>query len=146
MPIREIFKLVYKIGMILATLGLGIGAVAAWYYATPGNGLLLVSGILALLTLIVGPSISKLEDQDRQAETWRGIVQSVPQHIKFAVRHAEPEVHRVDAAGLEDAKRMAAEGASIDDICRSIDPQHDRHDPARREAFRNIVRTMIEQG
>lgn len=146
MPVREVLRLVYKVGMTLATLGLGIGAVASWYYATPGNGLLLVSGILGLLTLIVGLSISKLDDQDRRAETWRGILQSVPRHVSINIRHEEPEVHRVDAAGLDRAKRMAAEGVPIDDICRSIDPGHDRHDPVHREAFRNIVKAMIEQG
>lgn len=145
MPIRELFKLIYKIGMILATLGLGIGTVAAWYYATPGNGLLLVSGILGLLTLIAGLSISRLDDQDRQAEAWRDIIQSIPQHARITVQHAEPEVHRVDATELEKVKRMAAEGAPIDQICCLLDPEHEQHDADHREAFRKIVRAMIER-
>ncbi len=145
---REAFKLIYKGLMILVTAALGIGAVAAWWYATPGNGLLLISGILAILTLIAGLSINKLEWQDQQAETFAGIFRDmrVLKDGAVSIQFAEPEVHRVDAAGLEDAKRLAAAGASIDDICRAIDSDHDRHDPAYQEAFRKLVRSMIEQG
>jgi hypothetical protein len=148
MPIREALKLIYRNLMILITAALGLGTIAAWWYATPGNGLLLVSGILAILTLIAGLSINKLEWQDRHAETFAGIVRDM-RFLKddaVSIQYAEPEVHRVDAAGLDDAKRMAAAGAPIDDICRAIDPEHDRHDPAHQEAFRKIVRAMIEQG
>lgn len=167
MDIRETLKLIYKSLTILITLALGIGAVAAWYYSTPGNGLLLVSGILAILTLIVGLSIKKLEWQDQQAESYREILDEmkarIPVSISFSsskgpgqqlgtttgqgvsFQVAEPDVHRVDNDMLEAARRMAADGAPIDDICRMIDPAHDRNDPFHQEAFRKIVRTMIEQ-
>lgn len=145
---REAFKLIYKSLMILVTVGLGIGAIAAWWYATPGNGLLLVCGILAILTLIAGLSINKLEWQDQQAATFAGIFRDMRamKNCAISIQYAEPEVHRVDAAGLKDAKRMAAEGAPIDAICRAIDPGHDRNDPAHQEAFRKIVWAMIKQG
>ena len=52
----------------------------------------------------------------------------------------------MDAALLNEAKRMAASGTPIDDICRMIDPDHDRHAPVHQEVFRNIVRAAIEQG
>lgn len=68
---RSLFKRIYKIVMILVTLMFGVAAVAAYVNATPGNGLLLVCGILAWLTLMAGLSITKLEDQDRRAETAR---------------------------------------------------------------------------
>lgn len=143
---RSLFKRIYKIGMIVVTLTLGGGAVLAYLSATPGNGLLLVAGILALLTLIAGLSINKLEWQDQQAETYRQIGEEIRGRIKLATRYsyAEPEVHRVDAAMVEEAKRMAGEGASIDDICTAIDPGHGAHDPAHQEAFRRVVRAMID--
>jgi hypothetical protein len=148
MPGRETLKLIYKSLMILVTVGLGVGAVAAWWYATPGNGLLLISGILAILTLIAGLSINKLEWQDQRVETFASIFRDMRtmKDGAISIQYAEPEVHRVDAAALEDAKQMAAAGAPIDDICRAIDPDHDRHDPAHQEAFRKLVRAMIEQG
>lgn len=162
---RETFKLIYRSGMTLVTIGLVISAVAAFWNHTPVNQLGLVGGILAFLALMAGLSISKLDDQDRQAETYAEIGREfrakMPFTMKFGeggkidwnlkdgafnVQYTTPEVHRVDAAGMEDAKRMAAEGVPIDHICRAIDPEHDRHDPAHQEAFRKIVRAMIEQG
>lgn len=162
---RETFKLVYRTGMMLVTLVLAIGSAAAFWAHTPANQLGLVGGILALLALIAGLSISKLDDRDRQAESLAEIGREFRAKMPFAmnfgkggqvdwslkegsfnVQYAEPQVHQVDAAGLEDAKRMAADGAPIDDICRAIDPEHDLHDPVHQEAFRRIVRAMLEQG
>lgn len=143
---RTILKLIYKIGMILLTVMLASGAILAYVSATPANMLLLVSGILAVLTFIAGMSISKLDEQDKQAETYREIGQDIRKLIKVSTNYgyAEPEVHRVDSATVEVAKRMARDRAPIDDICRSIDPGHDGHDPAHKEAFRKIVQAMIE--
>ena len=55
-------------------------------------------------------------------------------------------MHRVDANVLAEAKRMAADGAPIDDLCRMVDPGHDRNDELHREAFRRIVQAMIDEG
>lgn len=144
---RSLFKAIYKAGMVLVTLTLGGLAILAYVSATTGNGLLLISGILALLTLIAGLSISKLDDQDARAETYRQIGQDIRNLVKVSTHHVhtEPEVYRVDASGLEDARRMASEGVPIDDICRAIDPGHDHHDPVHQQAFRKIVQAMIEQ-
>ena len=143
---RSLFKLIYKVGMTIVTLLLGAGAVFAYLSATPGNGLLLVSGILALLTLMAGLSISKLDWQDEQAEKFRqigeefrGLVQLSTSHV-----HTEPEVHRVDSRTVDEARRMAADGAPLDDVCRMIDPDHDRNDRYHQEAFRRIVQAMID--
>ena len=170
MPAREVFKLIYKVGMIAVTLTLIGLAFPAYRSATPGNGLLLICGILGMLALIAGLSISKLDDQDRQAETYRGILDDVRKLANVSVRiaepgreagseipeetariegarvsFAEPEVHHVDGTMLDTARRMASEGAPIDDICRSVDPEHDRNDPMHQEAFRRIVRAMVDQ-
>lgn len=144
---RSLFKAIYKAGMILVTLTLAGLAVLAYLSADAGNGLLLISGILALLTLIAGLSISKLDDMDARAETYRQIGVDFRNLVKVSTHHVsvEPEVHRVDAAAVDDAKRMASEGAPIDDICRAIDPDHDSHDPLHQQAFRKIVQAMIEQ-
>ena len=144
---RSILKLIYKISMILLTVMLASGAILAYVNATPANMLLLVSGILAVLTLIAGLSISKLDDQDKQTETYRELGQDIRKLVKVSTNYgyAEPEVHHIDLATVEEAKRMASDGAPIDDICRSIDPGHDGHDPARKEAFRRIVLAMIDQ-
>ncbi|HVF36349.1 MAG TPA: hypothetical protein VNA29_00215 [Sphingomicrobium sp.] len=144
---RSVFKLIYKVGMILITVMLAGGAILAYVNSTTANGLLLISGILGMLTLIAGLSITKLDDQDRQAETYRQIGVDFRKLVKVSTSyaHAKPEVHRVDLATVEKAKQMAADGAPIDDICRAIDPGHDGHDPAHQEAFRQIVQAMVDQ-
>jgi len=144
---RRLFKLIYKIGMVLLTLMLASGAILAYAEHTPANQLLLISGILAILTLMAGLSISKLDDQDEQAESYRQLGQDIRKLVKVSTSysHAEPEVHRIDLATVAQAKRMSSDGAPIDDICRAVDPGHDGHDPAYKEAFRKIVQAMIDR-
>lgn len=143
---RSLFKLIYKVAMILVTLAFGAGAVLAYMSATPGNGLLLVCGILAFLTLFAGLSITKFDDQDKRAETYRQIGQDIRRLVKVSTHrsYSEPEVHRVDTLVLEQAREMDRQGASIDSICKLIDPGHDNHDPAHQEAFRKMVRAMLD--
>ena len=143
---RNLFKLIYKVGMILVTLVLGGGAALAYASATPANGLLLISGILAVLTLIAGLSISKLDDRDKQAETYRQIGHDIRGLVKVSTHHvtAEPEVHRVDLAALDEARQMDQQGASIDAICCLIDPGHEGNDPIHQAAFRKMVRAMLD--
>jgi hypothetical protein len=143
---RNLFKLIYKIGMIVVTLMLGGVAILAYANSTPGNGLLLVCGILALLTLMAGLSITKLDDQDEQAETYQKIGDEIRTFIQRSTKtvYTEPEVHHVDVAAVERARRMARSGSPIDAICRTIDPNHDSHGPAHREAFRKIVQAMVD--
>jgi hypothetical protein len=144
---RSLAKLIYKVGMTILTLMLGVGAILALVNATTANGLGLVGGILAVLALIAGLSISKLDWQDRQGEAYRQLGRDIRHGINLSTSYTfnEPEVHRVDLATLEQAKRMASEGVPIDDICKVIDPGHDGHLPAHQEAFRRMVQAMIEQ-
>jgi hypothetical protein len=143
---RSLLKLIYRIGMTLVTLVLAAGTVLAYVSATPANGLLLVSGILAILTLMAGVSIPKLDWRNEQAERlgqigaeFRELVQLSTSHV-----HTEPEVHRVDSGTVDEARRMAAGGAPIDDICQMIDPAHEGNDRFHQDAFRRIVQAMID--
>ena len=161
--------------MIAATVILITLAYLAYRSATPGNGLLLVSGILGAFALIALLSIPKLDRQDERLETMRRAVDDMrstarsalaqahggpPQgadlkfrgsswdgagRIAVSFECAEPEVHRVDSATLEEARRLMARGAPIDDICRLLDPEFDGRGPAYQEAFRGVARAMIEQ-
>jgi hypothetical protein len=142
---ENLLKLIYKILMIVVTLVVGAAAIFAFAKATPGNGLDLVGGILAVFTLIAGLSISKLDWQAERAESYRQLGHEIRHGINLSTSYtfADPEVHRVDATMLDTAKRMASDGAPIDDICRTIDPEHDGHLPVHQEAFRRVVQTMI---
>lgn len=163
---RQLFRTVYKAGMIFVTAVLVIGAVAAWWHATPANQLLLVAGILAVLALITGLSINKREWEEQQGETLRSIVDDfrdkAPVTLRFGeggrmqwglkeganvtVEYAEPEVHRVDEATLAEARDMRRRGEPIDAICRRIDPAFDSQEELYRQAFRRTVEAMLEQG
>jgi hypothetical protein len=142
---RNVLKLIYKIGMIVLTLMLAGVTILAFTNATTGNGLALWGGILAVFTLIAGLSISKLDWQDERAESYRQLGHEIRHGINLSTSYtfADPEVHHVDATTLDTAKRMASEGAPIDDICRTIDPEHDGHLPVHQEAFRRVVQAMI---
>lgn len=176
MPVRKVLKLVYKVGMIAATITLSILAYLAYQSSTPGTGDVLMSLVLGVMALLALLSIPKLDWQDERAETYRGMLDEARRRFSFnvqftgaskpssvaapsstgplwgepdsqvTVNFAEPEVHRVDAKLVDDAKRMSAAGAPIDDICRMIDPDHDCHDPMHREAFRRIVQAMVAEG
>lgn len=176
MAVRDVARLVYKIGMIAATVALSFLAYAAYRSSTPGTGDVLLSWILGILAFLALLSIPKLDWQDEQAETYRKMLDDVRKRLSFnveftsgnepgrdaatastiagrmdlgspvTVNFAEPEVHRVDANMVTEAKQMAAAGASLDDICRVIDPDHDGHDPMHREAFRRIVQAMVSEG
>ena len=173
---RDILKLIYKLGMIATTLTLAGLAYVAYVSSTAGTGDVLLSILLGGLAVYALLSIPKLDWQDERAGVYRGIFDDMrtrfPLDVKFAgageappgpaspnaeqwptgtggpisVNFAEPEVHRVDAGMVDEAKRMAREGRQIDDICRLIDPGHDRHDSFHQQALRRIVQAMIDQG
>ncbi|HJU77435.1 MAG TPA: hypothetical protein VJ597_05855 [Sphingomicrobium sp.] len=162
--VRETLNLIHRTVMMFVTIVLVGGAILAWWYSTPGNGLLLVAGILGLLALMAGLSIFRNEVIDEaEAETLRQMIdvardvapsekvaaiqrlmQGRP--VTVSVGHSEPEVHRVDTETLEDAKRMAAQGAPLDDICSAVDHEFHSRDPLHKDAFRRIVQAMIDQG
>jgi hypothetical protein len=162
-------KLIYKCGMIAATTVLLALAYLAYRTATPGNGQLLICGILLILALIAFLSIWKLDWQDEQAETYRGIFHemrslmpksitvtrsrpasgsssewSTPEGTPVSIQFAGPEVHRMDADAVETARRMAAEGRSIEDVCRFVDPGYDGQDELYQTAFKRLVQAMLD--
>jgi hypothetical protein len=65
-------------------------------------------------------------------------------HVSTAA--APPQVHRMDKAMLAHVKRMAAEGASLDDICKMVDPRYPNWDDVQRTAFRQLIRAVIDSG
>ena len=169
--IRQLLVLIRGIGMLAAAIVLGTLAYLAYSTATPGNGQLLIAavlGVLALLALLSIPTraIDYELAPDRRALPDLGFPVTVRfgmggnrspevpgsgplrwsagEGAPMTILSGEPEVHRLDLAMLGEAKRRAAEGASIDELCRMIDPAHDRHDAIHQEVFRRMVRTAID--
>jgi len=173
-PVRDLLKNIHKALSILVFLFLTGLAFLAYRESTAANGLLLVASVLGVLALIAFLSIDKAEEQDRRAENLHNIIRDVHSLARPGLRFgkrgradeggtavgtvswsygtapitaefAGPEVHRIDSATVEEARRMADEGASIDDICRMIDPGHDGNDRFHQEAFRRLVSAMLDQ-
>lgn len=157
----EIFRTVYRTLMALVTLGFLAAAFLAYWHSTPANGMLLVAGLLFVIAILTGLSISTHDDRhrrilaeretlDRACSLFSGnlrfgkAIRGQPAGLHFET--AEPEVHSMDMAAVDEAKRMAADGASLDDICRYVDPGFDGRDMLYREAFRRMVQTMIDHG
>ncbi|HYD38574.1 MAG TPA: hypothetical protein VEA60_13240 [Allosphingosinicella sp.] len=173
---RDVLKRIYRIGMIAATITLAALACLAYASSTAGTGDVLLSIVLGGLAFFALLSIPRLDWRDDQADVYRGILDDMrtrfPFDVEFttagerpagpasasamngragagapiSVRFAETEVHRVDADRVGEARRMAAEGRTIDDICRLVDPGHDGHDASRQQALRRIVQAMLDQG
>jgi len=141
---RMLLARVYQVLVLLAGFALLAGAVAAWWAATPGNMLLLVAGILFLLSLIVILSADKYTRQIRQAEEWRGVWDELASKIDIQTVHAGPQVHVVDKNAVATAKRMKADGASLDDICRATERGYAAWDEPQRAAFRRVMQAMLE--
>ena len=161
MPVRDILELIHRTAMTFVTLVLAGGSVLAWWHSTPANGLLLVAGMLALLALIAGLSIVRRGFSDAESETIRQMVDAAgavePENKAALIRQlmrgkpvtvnvhtAEPEVYRIDALTVEEAKRLADEGRPIDEVCRAVDPEFDSRDEMHKQAFRRLVQTMVE--
>ena len=140
---RQYLVMVYNVLTLIAALTLLGGAIAAWWVATPGNGLLLVALILAVLALIGFLSIGKYDRQQRRAEEWRGAWDDLASKINVVTSHADPDVHVMDGKAVATARRMAADGASLDDICRATERKFSSWDEPRREAFRRVMQAML---
>lgn len=156
---RNAFKAFYRVVMTLVTLTFLVAAFFAYWYSTPANGLLLVAVLALGIALVSGLSISRYDDEDRQLESNREIIDEVRSAIPISMQLgrsvftgepvtysvAEPEVHRLDQQALDEAKAMAARGEPIDSICCFVDPAFDGRAPTYKQAFRKLVQSMIEQ-
>lgn len=140
---RQYLVMVHKVLTLMLALALFGGAVIAWWVATPGNGLLLVALILFTLALIGFLSIGKYDRQQQRAEEWRNVWEDFTSKVNVVTSHANPEVHMMDHKAVATARRMAADGASLDDICRATERKFSSWDEPRREAFRRVMKAML---
>jgi hypothetical protein len=76
--------------------------------------------------------------------TVRGVWEDVANKIKIAISNADSDVHVLDKKAVATAKRMAADGASLDDICRATERNFPDWDEPRQDAFRRVMKTMFE--
>lgn len=142
---RQFLKTVYKILMFMVATFLFAGAFFSWQAATPANQLLLVSGILALLSLMAFLSIGKLDRQDITAEEYRNLLGDLLDKVQVSTSFSAPQVQRIDSDTLRRAQQKFQDGTALDDVCRSINGDFDSWDKAQQKTFQQVLKAAIEQ-
>ena len=140
---------------ILVTVTIGI------YFATdPDDGSRLPFWILAVVTLIAGLHFLKADDRigdpeehaAMRADMIRNVETDMAAKLGAALlgqtpvqwEIASPEVHTIDRETLARAQSMAAEGASVEEVCRSIERDYDQWTEPHRQAYRAVVSAALE--
>lgn len=65
--------------------------------------------------------------------------------FSFDTKIADPLVYRLDAAGLERARRRLDAGEDLDAICSDVEPAYATWGTGQREAFRRLLMTALEE-
>ena len=144
LDLRSLLKKIYKTLTLLIAAFLLFGAIMAYRAATPGNGLLLVSGILAVLAFITFLSAGKLDRMDANGESYRSIADSFLSKAQISTVVASPEVHVLDNEALARAQQMSHDGKSLDEICRAMNYEYENWSPAHQEAFQRVMQSALE--
>lgn len=152
--VRGVLTAVLKGLSILIVAFFAAATIAAYVAATPGNGLLLVSMLLAAVTLIVGMHLHKIYrrfarpriDPARAVPTdlasWLGAALLNKAQVRWEL--GSPQVHSIDRETLTRAQAMLAEGRSLEEVCRSIDSGYDSWSAPRRQAWQAVLRAAVE--
>jgi hypothetical protein len=136
--LRTILVIVYRGLHLAGAIALLLGAIWAYMAATPGNGLLLVAILLFALSLIAFLSIGQYPAASA-TQTDRSAMDELLSKVKVSTSFATPQVHSLDNTAMARGKAMLAQGASLDDICRTIDLQYASWDHARQQAFQRVI-------
>jgi hypothetical protein len=141
---RRLLANIYRImTLVLATAAL-IGAIVAFYVATPANGLLLVAMLLLGLSIIAFLSADKYTRAYREEESDRNPFDDLRRNVKVATVHAPPKVHVMDNDAVARARAMSQQGVSLDAICRAVDHDYAKWAPAQQQAFRQVMQAMLK--
>jgi hypothetical protein len=158
---KHVFRKVFRVlaGLIVATL-LTL-TVLAYRDSTPGTGDVLLSIVLAVVTLLAAARLLEIDRRhDREPdpalkaalhEAIQGdlsgkIQEALSGGVKVKWNVSSPEVHRIDEDGLALARSMADKGKSIDDICRAMDSDYASWSPPHQQAFRNVMQAALDHG
>lgn len=142
--VQRFLETLHTVMVTFGAIALAVGAFFAFRHATPGNGLALVGGILSLLALIVFLSADKQDRQRREAQAWGDALGSLLRNVKVSTVHAPSQVFRLDQHRLDAARRMINDGASLEDICRAVEPDFPAWDAWKQDAFRRMLEAALE--
>lgn len=141
---------------VLATL-----TVISYFYSTPGTGDILVTIVLAAVTLIVtmhllgrvslydsAPDPRLLTEAGRPTETRLShmLGEALSGRVTVNWEVAAPEVHKMDLDDLARARVMVSQGKSIDDVCLAVNKDYAGWSPPHQQAFRAVIEAAVNQG
>lgn len=158
---RSLLAKVFRALALLIVATLIALTVASYFQSTPGTGDILLTIVLAVVTVLAGAHLMSLDRRYHRPADPRDVLdvrQSLEANIGRMVGEAlagkvqvnwdigSPEVHRMDRDTLAKARVMASEGRLMDEICSMVDGNYANWSPPHQEAFRNLIQAAIDQG
>lgn len=159
--LRETMGAIHRILSAVIVAVLVALTISAYLASSPHDGSLIVPGVLAMVTLIVALKLhnwrhtfyNPKQDAALRADFHWTVQSDLSRKLTAALSEmpvrwevGSPEVHRMDQETVDRARAMAADGQSMDDICRSIEPDYEGWSAPHRQAYQAVVRAMIEAG
>jgi hypothetical protein len=142
--LRRTLVIVYRGLVLMGATALLFGAIWAYMSATPGNGLLLVALLLFALSLIAFLSFGKYGQEASGTGTNRSTIDALLSNVKVSTSFATPEVHTLDNSTITRARTMMQQGASLDEICRTVDAQYATWDHVHQQAFQRVIQAALK--
>lgn len=156
---KNVFRKVFRVlaGLIVATL-LAL-TILAYRDSTPGTGDVLLSIILAVVTLMAAARLLEIDRKHHREpdpalkaalhEAIQGdlsikIHEALSSGVKVEWNVSSPEVHRIDEEGLALARSMSDEGKSLDEICRAVESNFAGWSLPHQQAFRNVMKAALD--
>jgi hypothetical protein len=134
--------------------------IVSYLEASPHDGSYLVTGVLAIATLLLGGYLHRMDQRFRTTESdgtlgddlLRTVHADLATKIgsallggtKVELNVASPAVHRMDLEALQRGRSLLAEGRSLDEICRTIEPDYGGWVPGHQQAYQSVLRAALE--
>lgn len=159
LPAKRMFRKIFRplAGLVVAAL-IAL-TILAYRDSAPGTGDVLLSIVLAVVTLMAALRLLKIDrrlhqepdpalraalDQAVEGELSGKIREALTGAVKVDWNVSSPEVHRIDDDGLALARSMSDEGKSMDEICRTMEHDYADWTPAHQQAFRNVMQAALD--
>ena len=136
--------------------------VVSYFEASPHDGTYLVTGVLVVATLMAAGYFHRLDQRFStsasgatmrddllrtvQADVAAKIGSALLDGTKVELSVAAPEVYSMDLKTLESGRSMLADGKSLDEVCRAIEPDYGSWVAGHQQAYQSVVRAALEHG
>src|SRR5258708_3327492 len=134
---RDALVGIYKVLLGVSGAVLIAGGVYAAIVATTANGL----ALFALMLFVAGIAVlSKMRMYDRRQRS----TDTFEPNISFTVT-TEPEADVLDSQTIERVKELSRQGAPLDTICRTANPQYAQWPAYKQKAFQAVMAAVLKQ-